>query len=141
MEGQSKVISEGRQSVLSTLGLGIIPATLWIACIILTATKKPKWMTAKPKLWLISPGIVILTIGVFSYFEPHDGILGWFTQGSDHTLGGDLGDAIIGSPTWVGAVRLFGIFVAMIAIAAPVFAKNVALFLSQGLIYTYIIAT
>jgi DNA segregation ATPase FtsK/SpoIIIE-like protein len=133
-------ITNGRDRVVTTVGIGIIPIALWVVAFIAVAVAKREWIISKPNLWLSSLGLVALIMGTFSYFEPYDGTFGWFTLYGQNTLGGQVGDAIIGSATWVGTLRLFGIFILMVAVASPALAADIALIIGQGFVYLYIMA-
>ena len=133
-------VASSRDRVLSTVGLGVVPAALWVIALIAVAVRKRKWILSKPNLWLSSLGLVALLMGMFSYFAPYDGAFGWFSLYGQSTLGGQVGDAIIGSATWVGTLRLFGIFILMVAVASPALAVDITLIIGQGAVYIYIMA-
>jgi len=98
------------EMVLGRLGLGLVPLALW-ATFFLWAVVKRRSLFVRPRLWLASIGIVALGLGVMSYFQPIDGRWAWFTLDGEVPLAGRLGEAIVGSAGWLGAVRLAGIFV------------------------------
>ncbi|MDP6665551.1 MAG: DNA translocase FtsK [SAR202 cluster bacterium] len=125
--------------MLSTVGLGIVPVVLWVATLAFAAVRQRSWFR-KPGLWLSSIGGVAIVVGVLSFFQPYDGPLGWFSVYGQNTLGGGVGDAIIGDATWVGALRLFGIFLVSVAAASPALAIDVGLLIGQGAVFVYLIA-
>jgi len=133
-------VVSGRDRVLTTVGLGIVPIVVWFVALIGVAFVKREWIIAKPNLWLSSLGLVALAIGAFSFFDPYDGAVGWFALNGQITLGGQVGEAIIGSQSWIGTLRLFGIFILTVAVASPALAADIALIIGQGFVYLYIIA-
>jgi DNA segregation ATPase FtsK/SpoIIIE-like protein len=136
---EDSVVS-GRDRVLTTVGLGVVPIALWVVVLVGVAVTKRQWIISKPNLWLSSLGLVALTLGVFSYFEPFDGAFAWFSLYGQNTLGGQVGDAIIGSQSWLGTLRLFGVFILTVAVASPALAADVALIIGQGFVYLYIMS-
>ncbi len=130
--------TSARDDVLSTVGLGIVPIALWMAIAAFAAIRERSWFR-KPGLWLSSIGAVAIALGIFSFFQPFDGPFGWFSVYGQNTLGGNVGDAIIGAPTWVGALRLFGIFLVSVAAASPALAADVGLMIGQGAVFVYLI--
>ena len=133
-------VVSGRDRVLTTVSLGIVPIVVWFVALIGVAFMKREWIISKPNLWLSSLGLVALAIGAFSFFEPYDGAVGWFALNGQITLGGQVGDAIIGSQSWIGTLRLFGIFILTVAVASPALAADIALIIGQGSVYLYIMA-
>ena len=133
-------VVSGRDRVLTTVSLGIVPIVVWFVALIGIAFMKREWIISKPNLWLSSLGLVALAIGAFSFFEPYDGAVGWFALNGQITLGGQVGDAIIGSQSWIGTLRLFGIFILTVAVASPALAADIALIIGQGSVYLYIMA-
>ncbi len=134
----SESLTAGRDDVLSTVGLGIVPVVLWVTTLAFAAIRQRSWFR-KPGLWLSSISGVAILVGVLSFFQPYDGPFGWFSVYGQNTLGGGVGDAIIGAPTWVGALRLFGIFLVSVAAASPALAIDVGLLISQGAVFVYLI--
>ena len=133
-------VVSGRDRVLTTVSLGIVPIVVWFVALIGVAFMKREWIISKPNLWLSSLGLVALAIGAFSFFEPYDGAVGWFALNGQITLGGQVGDAIIGSQSWIGTLRLFGIFILTVAVASPALAADIALIIGQGSVYLYVMA-
>ena len=134
----SDSVASGRDRVITTVGLGIVPIALWVVALVAVAVRKREWIISKPNLWLSSLGFVALLMGTFSYFDPYDGAFAWFSLYGQNTLGGQVGDAIIGSTAWVGALRLFGIFILTVAVASPALATDITLIIGQGFVYLYI---
>jgi len=134
----SEFLNTGRDRTLSAVGMGVIPLALWMAVLSFAIARKRSWLR-HPRLWLSSLGLVAVAIGSMSFFHPYSGILGWFSLYEEGTLGGLAGDAIIGSTTWVGTLRLFGVFLLTVAIATPALAIDIALIVKQGALYVYVL--
>ena len=107
-----------KDGTLTTLGLGLIPVAVWLAVFLWALAARRPWLR-RPNLWLSSIALVALSLGLMAFRQPDEGALAWFTLDGDVSLGGDVGEAITGSVTWQGALRLLGIFVAGVALAAP----------------------
>lgn len=133
----SEFLSANRDRTLSAVGMGVIPLALWIVLLSVSIAFKRSWLT-HPRLWISSLGLVSVLIGTMAFFQPYDGAHGWFALYGKGTLGGYTGDAIIGSATWVGALRLFGIFLLSVAIATPALAIDVVLIIKQIALYLYV---
>ena len=135
----SEFFSTGRDRTLSAVGMGVIPGALWLALLSFAIALRRSWLS-HPRLWISSLGLVAVATGALAFFHPYDGALGWFSLYGQGTLGGQAGDAIIGSATWVGTLRLFGIFLLTVAIASPALAIDIALIVRQGALYVYFLA-
>ena len=134
----SEFFSVGRDHTLSAVGMGVIPLALWTALLSFAIARRRSWLN-HPRLWISSLGLVAVAMGALAFFHPYDGFLGWFSQYGRGTLGGYAGDAIIGSATWVGTLRLFGIFLLTVAFATPALAIDIALIVRQGALYVYVL--
>ena len=122
------LISSVRVEILSALGLGVVPVGAWLAVFVAVALMKrellhPKWW----RFWTASAVFVALLVGIMAFFEPVYGLLGRFTLGGDVALGGGAGSAIIGRPSFTGALRLVGVFVLGLVILSPRVARDVSL--------------
>ena len=113
------------EMVLGRLGLGLVPLALW-AALFLWAIVKKRSLFGRPRMWLASIGVMALGLGVMSYFQPIDGTWAWFTLDGEVSLAGRLGEAIVGSVGWLGVVRLTGIFVLTLWVAAPLMVADIA---------------
>ena len=111
------LVSSG-ESIITYLGLGVAPAGLWLA-VFLGALATRRWGARRSHLWLGSLGLVALSLGTMAFFEILQGPLARFTNYGEVALGGNAGNAIIGSATWVGALRLVGVALASVALVAP----------------------
>ncbi len=104
--------------IFATLGLGIVPISLFGLVFGCTLIKRPK-LLAKFNIWLGSVGIVIFSLGVFAYFQPNQGILSLFTLNGEVSLGGDLGEVIKGRGGFSSLWRLPGLALLSVAILRP----------------------
>ena len=128
-----------REQVLSAVGFGLVPATAWAVAFTLTLAFRRSWLLAA-NLWLSAAFIVVGTIGALAFFRPLDGALGWFSMYGFYSLGGSVGDAIIGSQSPLGVLRLSAIFIVAAAVALPIVAFDLARITAQGLMIAYLAA-
>ena len=111
--------------VVGSLGLGVVPVVLWLATLLWALAARRSWLR-HGGLWLGSLALLALTLGILAFFQPYQGALAAFSQDGDVSLGGRVGETIIGSVGWVGVLRLLGIFVLGSAMTTPAFAADVA---------------
>ncbi len=128
-----------REGILTTVGLGFVPMSLWIGAFALALVFTRSW-PGRLNLWLAAMALVLAISGALSFFRPLDGALGWFSGYGYSTLGGSVGDAVIGSPNWLGAVRMFALLVMAAAIALPTLAADVGRIAAQGILLGYLTA-
>ena len=132
-------LDQMREGIMTSVGLGFAPITLLVGAFALVLLFKRSWL-GPLNLWLAAVALVLAVSGALSFFRPFDGALGWFSGYGYSTLGGSVGDAVIGSPNWLGAVRMSALFVLAIAIALPTFAVDVGRLAAQGLLLGYLTA-
>ena len=111
--------------ILTALGLGVIPVGLWLVLLVWGLTARRSWFR-RPNLWIASVALVALSLGVLAFFEANQGALTEFTADGEVSLGGDVGESIIGSSQWQGVLRLLGIFILGVAATAPVLAADIS---------------
>ena len=128
-----------RDQVLTTVGLGFIPISLWLGAFVFALVFRRSAL-GSINLWLASAAGVLAIAGTLSFFRPFDGALGWFTGYGYSTLGGSLGDAVIGSPNWLGVLRVSALAILASAIALPFLAFIVGGAIAQGLGLAYLTA-
>ena len=128
-----------RDQVLTTVGLGFIPISLWLGAFVFALVFRRSAL-GSINLWLASVAAVLAIVGTLSFFRPFDGALGWFTGYGYSTLGGSLGDAVIGSPNWLGVLRVSALAILASAIALPFLAFIVGGAIAQGLGLAYLTA-
>ncbi len=132
-------LDQMREGIMTSVGLGFAPITLLIGAFALVLLFKRSWL-GPLNLWLAAVALVLAVSGALSFFRPFDGALGWFSGYGYSTLGGSVGDAVIGSPNWLGAVRMSALFVLAIAIALPTLAVDVGRLAAQGILLGYLTA-
>ncbi len=130
-------LNGARDQVLATVGLGFIPIALWLSAFVVALVFRRSAL-GQFNLWLASAAVVLAISGTLSFFRPFDGALGWFTGYGYSTLGGSLGDAVIGSPNWLGLLRVSALAVVACAIALPFLAFLVGGAIAQGLALAYL---
>ena len=113
----ASLVSSAWSAAVHGLGLGVIVAIIWLATFAWTLAARRSWF-GRTGLWLSSVAWVALGLGVLAIFEPYQGVLAHFTQQGDVSLGGKAGQAIIGPVTWQAGLRLLGIFLVGMGLAA-----------------------
>ena len=126
-----------RDQVLTTVGLGFIPISLLLGALALALVFRRSALGSL-NLWLAALAAALAMVGTLAFFRPFDGALGWFTSYGYSTLGGSLGDALIGSPNWLGALRIFALVVFACAIALPILAFDLGRIVGQGFVLAYL---
>ena len=126
-----------RDPAMKPLGLGIVPVALWLAVFLWALDSRRSWFH-RLNLWLGSLAPVALALGIMAFYQPHSGPLAGFTLDGEVTLGGNVGEAIIGSGGFLGALRLLGIFVVGVAVTTPPLAVDTAVGLGRLAVYTYV---
>ena len=104
--------------VASAVGLGIVPIVVWVAAFAFALSFKRSWLRTF-NLWISGALVVVGLIGMFAFYRPLSGPLAWFSGYGHSTLGGSLGDAVIGGPGWFGGLRAFLLFALAFAVALP----------------------
>ena len=126
-----------RDGTFRTLGLGAVPAALWLAVFLGAVVVRRSWFH-RANLWLGALALVPLSLGIFAFFQPLRGALAGFTLYGDVSLGGQVGDSIIGSSTFQGVLRLLGIFLAGAAATAPSLAGALVAALGKLAVFAYV---
>ena len=132
-------LNQVREGILTGVGLGFVPLSLLFGAFVLVLVFRRSWL-GPFNLWLAAVALVLAVAGALAFFRPLDGTLGWFSGYGYSTLGGSLGDAVIGSPNWMGAVRMSALFVLAFAIALPALAADVGRLAAQGVLLGYLTA-
>ena len=125
-------------AIISALGLGVVPVALWLAVFVITLALRRSWFR-KYRLWLGSVALVVLMLGAMAFFQPSRGTLAAFTLYGDVSLGGYAGQAVIGSVTWLAALRLALVFVVGAFLVAPVLSSEAAAVLVRAVVFAYVI--
>ena len=123
-----------RGAVLGTLGLGVVPAGLWLTAVFIVLGTKPS-LLRHVKLWVGTAVFVLAIIGALSFFRPDGGILAAFTTDASRTLGGSVGEAIAGTGTALQVVRVATVFLVGLIIVSPTGMWKLAGWGWRGLVY------
>ncbi|MCH8109076.1 MAG: DNA translocase FtsK [Chloroflexi bacterium] len=126
-----------KDAIISTLGLGVMPIVLWLAVLVFALILRRAWFR-RVNFWLSSVALVALIMGVMAFFQPVQGALAFFTLNGDVSLGGNVGEAVIGSVAWLGVLRLIGLLIVGVSIAAPPLAADAGVALGRLAIYAYV---
>ena len=121
-----------RDNLVSFLGWGIAPGGLWLALFLRTALKHPRSLVRRWGAWLGSLVLFVGILGVLAFFRAPSGIL------DEVTLGGRIGQTIIGSYLALGVFRVLLVFVASAWIMSPGTSKVVTLGLIKVLVTSYV---
>ncbi len=127
---------EARDAAVRQLGLGAALAVIWLGVFLFALAKRRRWLL-RYRLWLGSVAALSLVVGILDYFTPGDGALAFFTLDGEVSLGGVVGDTIVGGTIWLGILRLVGVFVVFLAIMAPLFAADIAVLCGKALLSAY----
>ena len=128
-----------RDPAMKPLGLGILPVAMWLAVLLWALDSRRSWFH-RHNMWLGSLALVALALGIMAFFQSSSGALAGFTLDGEVALGGKVGEAIIGSGGFLGALRLLGIFVAGVAVTAPPLAVDAAVGLGRLAVYSYVLS-
>ena len=127
-----------QDSVLATVGLGVVPVSLWLGVLLWALVKRRTWFT-RFNLWLGSLVFVALVLGVLALFQPYDGAFAVFALDGDGSLGGRVGEAVAGPGELQGVLRLLGVLVLAAAIAAPRPMLFLSSLLGKLLVFVYVV--
>ena len=107
-----------RDNTLGSLGLGIVPLSLWVAAVVALVVWKRGWLRPV-NIWIGSIAYLAAALVVLSYFHPEEGPLTAFAADFDASLGGTVGDALAGESAWLRGLVAFALFAVGTAIAGP----------------------
>ena len=124
-------ITSAREAIVSTLGLGVLPTVAWLGVFAIALGWRRGWLRHY-RLWLGSVAFLAATLGALAFFSPAEGALAAFTLGGESSLGGGVGQAVVGSTVWLGALRLFAVIAFGVAVVAPPVAVAVAFGLGRA---------
>ena len=117
--------------------MGVFPIGVWVVALLLTLAFRREWLK-KYNYWLSSALFVLAISGALSFFRPFDGWLAWFNLYGIFSLGGEIGDMVIGSPSFFGGVRLAIVVLAAAAVALPMWSKLVSQATARGAVFLYV---
>lgn len=116
-------------AIIGTLGLGLVPVLMWVGLLVWAVATR-RIAVRQYRAWLLSITLLIVVIGTLAFFQPIRGWAAFFTLAGNVSLGGKVGETIIGSSSWLGALRLVGILVLGVSLALP---SIVSVFLTGAL--------
>ena len=134
-----------QDSVLSYLGLGVIPAAIWlIGAAGMLRFRRQQLGVAKT--WAASVVFLAAVLGILTFFSAESGTIAYFTLDGDVRLGGKIGEGIAGGvgqtftgvSYWTGALRVAAVFLVGVAIASPSMARVAASGFVDVVIYVYV---
>ena len=129
--------NEVRISILRIAGVGVLPMGVLAVALLLTLIFRREWLK-KYNYWLSSALFVLAISGALAFFRPFEGWLGWFNIYGTFSLGGEIGDMVIGSPSVFGGVRLAVVALAAVAVAMPAWSKLVSQAAARGTVFLYV---
>ena len=132
-------ITSARDAILSTLGLGLVPTVAWLAVFAFALGWRREWFRSY-RLWLGSVAFLAAALGAMAFFSPSGGSLAAFTLDGEVSLGGSVGQAVVGSTVWLGALRLFAVIAVGVAVVAPPVALAVAFGLGRAALFCWVAA-
>ncbi len=125
------------EAAVSAVGLGALPiAAFGVAGVAALAFRRARLLPIN--LWVAGALGVIGMLGALAFFQPYAGALAPFTLHGVYSLGGNVGDTIIGSRSWVGALRVFAIFALAATISLPALAFEAGRIAAQGAFAAYL---
>ncbi len=130
-------ITSARDAIVSTLGLGVVPVAAGIIVLAFALGWRRGWFRHY-RLWLGSVVLLAAALGAMAFFSPAGGALAAFTLGGEVSLGGGVGQAIIGPTAWLGALRLFAVIAVGVAVIAPPVAVVAAFGLGRAALFCWV---
>ena len=118
-----------KESFLTPLGLSSFLYLAWAIVLFTVALKHVKLLIRHINIVLSSIVMLIASTGVLSFFEPWNGLLGYFTLGGEISLGGSLGSLLITENGWIGGSILGIIVIFALSLAFPFIAYRLSKFL------------
>ena len=105
--------TDARVWAIEALGYGWVPLGLWIAVTLVTLRYNHHVVRAHWRRWVITAGLVTISIGILSTIFPEDGAL------EDVSLGGTWGAYIGGTSLILAVVKMGGIAMVLPLIVRP----------------------
>ena len=113
------VSSEARDWALSSLGYGLFPVALWLACFVIVLIYKTSWIKRGWQIWVGTASLAAGSIGVLSMFHASGGVM------EDASLGGYWGQYLGGTPVVLGGLKVAGIILISPLLIIPVRAQRI----------------
>ncbi len=130
-------ITSARDAIVSTLGLGVVPIVAWLAVFAFALGWRREWFRSY-RLWLGSVAFLAAALGAMAFFSPAEGTLAAFTLDGEAPLGGRVGQAVVGTTAWLGALRLLAVIAVGVAVVAPPVAVAVAFGLGRAALFCWV---
>ena len=103
---QPSFLTDLYDEVLELLGLGFVPIVVWLALFLAVLRLRPRWLWRYRRSWAGAALLVPAAVGALAYSEGIDRLMGLDTP---ETLGGIVGQEILGTSDILGALRLLGL--------------------------------
>ena len=103
---QPSFLTDLYDEVLELLGLGFVPIVVWLALFLAVLRLRPRWLWRYRRSWAGAALLVPAAVGALAYSEGTDRIMGLNTP---ETLGGIVGQEILGTSDLLGALQLLGL--------------------------------
>ena len=122
-------------SVVSVMGLTLVPVGAWLLALGFSVAKKRDWLFAI-NVWAGTAAFVVALAGVLSYVAPPEGALGFF--GEFGTLGGSFGASVTGDASAVGILTIPTAAIVAMLLTFPALSMDLAGLLGRGLVIMYV---
>ena len=132
-------ITSARDAIVSMLGLGVVPIAAGIAVLAFALVWRRGWFRHY-RLWLGSVVLLAASLGAMAFFTPSGGSLAVFTLDGEVSLGGRVGQAIVGPTAWLGVLRLMAVAAVGVAVVSPPVAVAVAFGLGRAALFCWVAA-
>lgn len=108
-----------KKSFLTPLGLSSLLYLAWAVLLIIMTRKQPRFIIRHINIVISSLIILIASTGILGFFEPWNGILGYFTLDGQISLGGSIGSLIITENNWMGSLILGVLIILAVSLSFP----------------------
>ena len=119
---QPSFLTDLYDEVLELLGLGFVPIVVWLALFLAVLRLRPRWLWRFRRSWAGAALLVPAVVGAQAYSEGIDRIMGLNTP---ETLGGNVGQEILGTSDLLGALRLLGLLLLTAVVFRPRYSYRV----------------
>ena len=132
-------ITTAEDAIVSTLGLGVVPVAAGLAVLALALGWRRGWFRYY-RLWLGSVVLLAASLGAMAFFTPSGGSLAAFTLNGEVSLGGRVGQAIVGPTAWLGVLRIMAVAAVGVAVVSPPVAVAAAFGLGRAALFCWVAA-
>ena len=112
---QPSPYSDAREETLRLLGLGFVPIVVWLALFLGVLRLRPSWLWKFRHWWAGAALLVPAVLGALAYSEGISGV------DTPETLGGTVGQEVLGTSDFLGALRLLGLLLLAAVVFRPRF--------------------